>query len=89
MPKKAPKDGPEKLRPDVAETAFRTMLEATGQAPKTIPGQGPKNSIAAERGRAGGRRGGKARSKKLTEKELSDIGKKGAANRWPRGKGPT
>jgi hypothetical protein len=32
MPKKTTK-----LRPDVAEIAFRTMLEATGQAPKTPP----------------------------------------------------
>lgn len=44
-----------KLRPDVAETAFRTMLEATGQAPKTRPGQGPKNPEAVKRGRKGGR----------------------------------
>jgi hypothetical protein len=29
MPKK-----PAKLRPDVAETAFRVMREATGEAPK-------------------------------------------------------
>jgi hypothetical protein len=32
MPKK-----PAKLRPDVAEIAFRTMMDATGQAPKTLP----------------------------------------------------
>src|SRR6185295_14413800 len=32
MPKKPPK-----LRPDVAQIAYRVMLEATGQAPKTLP----------------------------------------------------
>lgn len=32
-----PPDKPTKLRPDVAETAFRLMMEATGQAEKTAP----------------------------------------------------
>jgi hypothetical protein len=34
---------PGKLRPDWAEIAYWTMLEATGQAPKTRPAEGPKN----------------------------------------------
>jgi hypothetical protein len=82
MAKKPPKDGSDKLRPDMAETAYRTMLEATGQAPKTRPGEGPKNAVAVERGKAGGLKGGKARADKLTGKQLTDIGKKGAAGRW-------
>jgi hypothetical protein len=45
MPKE-PKDGSHKLRPDVAETAYRTTLEATGQAPKTRPGAREKNPHA-------------------------------------------
>lgn len=32
MPKKR-----QKLRPDVAEIAYRTMMEATNQAAKTLP----------------------------------------------------
>ena len=28
---------PAKLRPDVAEVAFRVFQEATGEAPKTLP----------------------------------------------------
>jgi hypothetical protein len=32
MAKKPRKESPHKLRPDVAETAYRIMLEATGQA---------------------------------------------------------
>lgn len=40
-----------KLRPDVAEAAFRVMLEATGQAPKTDPGAREKNPEAVKRGR--------------------------------------
>lgn len=83
MLKKAPKDGPEKLRPDVAETAFRTMLEATGQVPKTVPREGDRNSEAARRGKLGG----KARSKSQSAKARRQISKKAAAARWKRGQG--
>jgi hypothetical protein len=56
MPKKsAGKDSVDKLRPDAAEIAYRTMLEATGQAPKTTPGEGEKNPEAIRRGKRGGR----------------------------------
>ncbi len=57
MPKK-----PAKLRPDVAEIAYRTMLEATGQAEKTpAPGERTeKNPDAVSRGRLGGKRKGAA-----------------------------
>jgi hypothetical protein len=52
--KKAPK-----LRPDANEIAYRTMLEATGQAPKTVPPsertEEQKNREAVKRGRSGGR----------------------------------
>jgi hypothetical protein len=44
-----------KLRPDAAEIAYRVMLEATGQAPKTDPGDHEKNPEAVRRGRKGGR----------------------------------
>jgi hypothetical protein len=48
-----------KLRPDVAETAFRVMLEATGQATKTVPPHEreatDKNAEAVRRGKKGGR----------------------------------
>lgn len=37
MPKKPVKESPHKLRPDVAETAYRVMMEATGQTEKTVP----------------------------------------------------
>lgn len=75
-----------KLRPDVAQTAYRTMLEATGQAPKTLPaGQRPKearSTAAVSQGRAGGLKGGKARASKLTAGERSEIAKKAAGARW-------
>lgn len=45
---------PKKLRPDVAETAFRVMQEAIGEAPKTDPANRPKNPDAVARGSKGG-----------------------------------
>lgn len=41
-----------------------------------------KNPAAVALGRLGGLVGGKARAKKLTAKERSDIAKKAAAARW-------
>jgi hypothetical protein len=79
MPKK-----PSKLRPDVAEIAYRTMLEATGQAPKTSPGEGPKNPEAVERGRKGGKKGGKSRAEKLTPDQRSEGARTAAGARWKR-----
>lgn len=79
MPKK-----PAKLRPDVAETAFRTMMEATGQAEKTLPpSERPeKNADAVARGAKGGKTGGKRRAAALTPEQRSEIARKAAATRW-------
>jgi hypothetical protein len=79
MPKK-----PAKLRPDVAEIAFRTMLEATGQAPKTLPPEErtEKNPDAVARGSEGGKKGGKARAGKLTPKERKESARQAAQARW-------
>ncbi len=82
MPKKPPKDGPHKMRPDVAETAYRVMLEATGQAPKTPPGERAKNPNAVERGRAGGKKGGPARSMSMSDTDRVAAAKKAAKVRW-------
>lgn len=78
MPKK-----PSKLRPDTAEIAYRTMLEATGQSPKTPPpGQREKNPDAVARGSKGGKKGGKARADKLTPEQRSATAKKASQARW-------
>jgi hypothetical protein len=104
MPKKKPAPGPQpdgsfildcspkvdyaKIRPDMAQTAYRTMLEATGQAPKSAPaGQRPKGErspAAAKQGRAGGLKGGKARAAKLTDIELQEAARLAASARWKR-----
>lgn len=79
LPKK-----PAKLRPDVAETAFRVMQEAIGEAPKTLPTseRTEKNADAVQRGRKGGTRGGKSRAKKLSPEARSAIARKAAMSRW-------
>lgn len=79
MPKK-----PAKLRPDVAEIAFRVMREATGEAPKTPPPgeRTEKNAEAVRRGLLGGKKGGRSRARSLSEEKRTEIAKKGAEARW-------
>jgi hypothetical protein len=62
------------------------MQEATGQAPKTSPGEGPKNPEAVERGRMGGKKGSKKRAQNLTAEERSHAAKHAAAERWKKAK---
>lgn len=78
MPRKS------KLREDAAETAFRTLQEAIGERPKTLPPDErmEKNPEAQRRGSKGGKRGGIARAKALSEKQRSRIARKGAGARW-------
>jgi hypothetical protein len=71
-----------KLRPDVAETAYRVMMEATGQLPKTDPANREKNPEAVARGRAGGLKGGPARAAKIGPKKARRIAKLGGKARW-------
>lgn len=68
---------PAKLRPDANEIAFRVLQEATGEKPKTIPGQGPKNPDAVTRGA----KGGKARAERLPAEARVAIAKRAAAAR--------
>ncbi len=81
MPKKAAK-----LRPDVAETAYRVMMEATGQALKTVPPsertEEQRNPAAVKRGRKGGKQGGPARAVALSDQQRRKIAKKAARKRW-------
>lgn len=74
--KPGPKDKSTKLRPDANEIAFRVLKEATGESPKTVPGEGPKNPEAVKRGA----KGGKARAT-LPDSELSRIGRTGGRPR--------
>lgn len=79
MPKK-----PAKLRPDVAETAFRVMQDAIGERPTTLPPgkRTEKNPDAVKRGRKGGARGGKARAEKLTAEQRAEVARIASGVRW-------
>ncbi|HEX3869957.1 MAG TPA: hypothetical protein VHV77_05955 [Pirellulales bacterium] len=87
--KSAPKDGPSKLRPDMAEIAFRVMQEATGEAPKTLPPseRTEKNADAVTRGAKGGKKGGRARADKLTPEQREQAAQVAAEARWKKSKG--
>lgn len=82
-PKKKPK--PVKVRADFAQTAFRVMQEATGQAPKTPDPDAGKDPAAVSLGRRGGLKGGKARAKAMTASQRSASAKKAARVRWEAG----
>jgi len=80
----APRRKAAKLRPDVAEVAFRVYQEAIGEAPKTLPPgeRTEKNPDAVRRGKKGGVKGGKARADSLTPQKRAKIAKRAAKARW-------
>jgi hypothetical protein len=74
------------MKLDYTENAARCVSAAIGadlftQEPLADPNEG-KDPKAVERGKAGGKRGGPARAKKLSARERSDIAKKAAKARW-------
>jgi len=90
--KKPASDTPAKLRPDVAETAFRVFQEAIGEKPKTLPPgeRTEKNPEAAKRGKKGGQKGaakgGRARAAKLTDDQRAKGATNAALARWEKKK---
>jgi len=72
MPERSSKDGtPE----DINLLAARIVEGATAES-------GGKNLAAVVLGRLGGKKGGKARAKKLTPEQRSDIARRAAQVRW-------
>ena len=68
---------------DLNELAFSIVQQFSGEAPKPDSNSSAgKNPAAVQLGRLGGLKGGKARAKKLSKKEMSDIAKKAAEARW-------
>jgi hypothetical protein len=71
---------------DVNALARRIVDEATGEKPvetkKESDADAGKDPAAVELGRRGGLKGGKARAKKLSAKQRSEIARKAAATRW-------
>lgn len=63
---------------DVIGNAVRVMEIATGQAEEEYHEQPEKNQAAAELGR----KGGKARSEKMSPERRAEIARTAAAKRW-------
>jgi hypothetical protein len=67
---------------DVNSLARSIVDEATGQKPPEPDPDEGKDPAAVALGRRGGLKGGKARAKKLSAKQRSEIARKAAATRW-------
>ena len=67
---------------DLNQWAKRMVDLATGNASETLAGDSGKNAAAAELGRRGGLKGGKARAQNMTKKQRSAAAKKAATARW-------
>ena len=72
MPERSSKEG---TTEDINVLAARIVEGATTDA-------GGKNLAAVVLGRLGGKKGGKARAKKLTPEQRSDIARRAAQARW-------
>lgn len=81
-----PDHSSKKKRPrDTNQLAKQIVDEATDGTPESEredDGQSDKDSAAVELGRRGGLKGGKARAKKLTARQRSDIARRAAIARW-------
>lgn len=85
MPKRSA--NPPRVSESENAMALRLVRLATGQEVlEPYEAKPPKSAAAMELGRRGGLKGGPARAAKLTKKQLTAIGKKGAARRWGRRK---
>lgn len=68
---------------DLNKLAASIVEEATADEPQDTPDPDEgKDPAAVELGRKGGMKGGKARAKKLTAKQRSEIARKAARARW-------
>jgi hypothetical protein len=71
---------------DFAERALRTVEQAIGEhmdgTPLEKPPEDYRNPHAVALGSIGGRKGGKARAKKLSARQRRSIAKKAAKSRW-------
>ena len=69
----------EKRPADVISNAVHVMRVATGEAQDTVS---DKNPHAVALGKLGGKKGGKARAKRLSPKERQQIAATAANARW-------
>ena len=69
-----------KQREDMNEAAARILQEATDENQE--PTEAERKEAARILGRIGGKKGGKARAKKLTAEQRSEIARLAAKARW-------
>jgi hypothetical protein len=79
MPNRSSKKKP--IQKDAQQLA-RKVLDTIVPNAEEMHAAPEKNPAAVALGRLGGLKGGKARAKKLTAKQRSEIAKKAAAKRW-------
>ncbi len=79
MPNQSSKPKRKKKPADLNRMAHSIMDEATSEDHDPYEG---KNPAAVELGRLGGLKGGKARAKKLTKEQRSEIARRAARARW-------
>ena len=78
MPKKRPS-----LRKDENETAYALVHAMIGEGPRPLPpGEREKNPEAVQRGRKGGKKGGRTRAGRLTPEQRKASARKAAQARW-------
>jgi hypothetical protein len=65
-----------------AKAVIDLIIEETESEPQPVK---EKDPLAAELGRRGGLKGGKARAEKLSAKKRKEIAKKAAKARWKKG----
>ena len=90
MPKRSSKKPVKKPSKDINVAAASIVAQATGQPSEDVFDQEiiqkaiaeGKDPLAVLLGQRGGLKGGKARAKKLSKKQRSDIAKKAAKARW-------
>lgn len=84
----AEKKKKDKKKRDFNQLAFDIVQQATDEDRPKDPTQesSNKNPHAVALGRLGGLKGGKARAKRLTPKERSEIAKMAANARWKKSK---
>ncbi len=69
---------------DPNQLAHMIVQLATGETGDAAPASSSKDPLAAELGRRGGLKGGRARADSLTASERREIASKAATARWKR-----
>lgn len=76
-------EGPHKKRPRDANQLAKFIVDiASGEVEDRTESTTDKDPAAVERGKKGGKKGGRARAAKLSPEKRREIARKAAAKRW-------